>query len=87
MLTVVGTDRYDKIQPNFNFCPSCKRLLNEKVGVMKISHMSQQKQKETILNESVKEIVAAEALAETIALEKNIRLPDEVNMMGLICPP
>lgn len=26
---------YDKIQPNFNFCPSCKKPLNEKANTMK----------------------------------------------------
>lgn len=33
---------YDKIQPNFNFCPSCKKPLNEKANTMKTPHASQQ---------------------------------------------
>ena len=33
---------YDKIQPNFNFCPSCKKPLNEKAKTMKTPHVSQQ---------------------------------------------
>ena len=33
---------YDKIQPNFNFCPSCKKPLNEKANTMTTAHASQQ---------------------------------------------
>ena len=33
---------YDKIQPNFNFCPSCKKPLNETANTMKTPHASQQ---------------------------------------------
>lgn len=33
---------YDKIQPNFNFCPSCKSPLNETANTMKTPHASQQ---------------------------------------------
>lgn len=33
---------YDKIQPNFNFCPSCKKPLNEKAKTIKTPHVSQQ---------------------------------------------
>lgn len=33
---------YDKIQPNFNFCPSCKKPLNEKANTMETPHASQQ---------------------------------------------
>ena len=35
---------YDKIQPNFNFCPSCKKPLNEKANTMETPHASQQNQ-------------------------------------------
>lgn len=35
---------YDKIQPNFNFCPSCKKPLNEKANTMKTPHASQPNQ-------------------------------------------
>ena len=35
---------YDKIQPNFNFCPSCKKPLNETANTMKTPHASQPNQ-------------------------------------------
>lgn len=35
---------YDKIQPNFNFCPLCKKPLNENTNVMGTPHASQPKQ-------------------------------------------
>ena len=142
---------YDKVQPNFNFCPLCKKPLNENANTMKTPHASQsnqdlheknaftrlfdgwtyekaiadpysyakwayknpfnhkdllrkwiikgndttiirsaiaerQKQIEIILNESVKEIVAAEALAEAEALVTK-RYLDEEHLGGLIHPP
>ena len=35
---------YDKVQPNFNFCPSCKKPLNENANTMKTPHASQSNQ-------------------------------------------
>ena len=35
---------YDKIQPNFNFCPSCKKPLNEKANTVETPHASQPNQ-------------------------------------------
>ena len=32
---------YDKIQPNFNFCPTCKRPLNEQVQNIKKTQTNQ----------------------------------------------
>lgn len=32
---------YDKVQPNFNYCPSCRKPLNEKVNSIKTNHVSQ----------------------------------------------
>lgn len=35
---------YDKVQPNFNFCPLCKKPLNENATTMKTPHASQSNQ-------------------------------------------